>query len=64
MGTATTTARGTADPTTESIHNLGRRPDAQRPAFVSGGGRAEPAGEVVVQVVLIVTDPGDVAVGA
>lgn len=30
----------------------------------SGGGLAEPAGEVVVQVPLIVADPGDVAVGA
>ena len=28
------------------------------------GGLAEPAGEVVVQVLLIVADPGDVAVGA
>ena len=30
----------------------------------SVGGRAEPTGEVVVQVLLIVADPGDVAVGA
>lgn len=30
----------------------------------SVGGLAEPAGEAVVQVLLIVTDPGDVAVGA
>jgi hypothetical protein len=30
----------------------------------SVGGLAEPAGEVVVQVLLIVADPGDVAVGA
>lgn len=30
----------------------------------SVGGPAEPAGEVVVQVLLIVADPGDVAVGA
>jgi hypothetical protein len=28
------------------------------------GGFAEPAGEVVVQVLLVVADPGDVAVGA
>jgi ABC-type transport system involved in multi-copper enzyme maturation permease subunit len=28
------------------------------------GGLAEPAGEVVVQVLLIIADPGDVAVGA
>jgi hypothetical protein len=28
------------------------------------GGLAEPAGEVVVQFLLIVADPGDVAVGA
>jgi hypothetical protein len=28
------------------------------------GGLAEPAGEVVVQILLIVADPGDVAVGA
>ena len=30
----------------------------------SVGGLAEPAGEVVVQVLLIVADPGDVAVGS
>jgi hypothetical protein len=30
----------------------------------SMGGFAEPAGEVVVQVLLVVADPGDVAVGA
>jgi hypothetical protein len=30
----------------------------------SGGGLAEPAGEVIVQVLLIVADPCDVAVGA
>ena len=30
----------------------------------SVGGLAEPAGEVVVQVLLSVADPGDVAVGA
>ncbi|MDX3864951.1 ADP-ribosylglycohydrolase family protein [Streptomyces europaeiscabiei] len=30
----------------------------------SGGGLAEPAGQVVVQVLLIVADPGDMAVGA
>lgn len=30
----------------------------------SVGGLAEPAGEVVVQVLLIVADPGDMAVGA
>jgi len=30
----------------------------------SVGGLAEPAGQVVVQVLLIVADPGDVAVGA
>ncbi len=30
----------------------------------SVGGHAEPAGEVVVQVLLIVADPGDVTVGA
>jgi hypothetical protein len=30
----------------------------------SADGLAEPAGEVVVQVPLIVADPGDVAVGA
>lgn len=29
----------------------------------SAGGRAEPAGELVVQALLVVTDPGDVAVG-
>jgi hypothetical protein len=48
-------------------------PPAASPILLTGlsvaqaksvGGLAEPAGEVVVQVLLIVADPGDVAVGA
>ena len=43
------------------------QPEHHAPATeytASGGGPAEPAGKVVVQVLLIVADPGDVAVGA
>ena len=44
---------------------LRETPPSVSPAqATSRGGPAEPAGEVVVQVLLIVADPGDVAVGA
>lgn len=60
-----------APPVTRQTGRVGDCPDLREPVgqvsiaqAKSVGGLAEPAGEVVVQVLLIVADPGDVAVGA
>ena len=59
-------AIGPVDPRLDGRPPLGTQawPFRSSSWAASVGGLAEPAGEVVVEVLLIVADPGDVAVGA